>query len=142
MRRTAALLALVLAACGTSNDARRAGEVRYEGRTLQEWWLLRRDPNDATSAQARRAIRAIGAAGVPFVAEKAASHELGDNIGAGVVLEDLCPDALPAMEAARETYPSPALEAAIRRVKSNAADPAHAALCAAGGDSARREEKH
>lgn len=135
MRLALALLAVVLAACGgASDDARRAGQVRYEGRTLQEWWTRRRDANDASASEARSAIRRMGPAAVPFLADKAASRDLGDNIGGSVALEDLCPNALPAMKAARAGHPSAALEAAIRRVQANAADPARSGLCAPGGE--------
>lgn len=141
MRLAPALLAVVLAACGASNDARRAGQIRYEGRTLEEWWTRRRAVDDAAAAEARTAMRALGAAAVPFLADKAASHDLGDNIGGSVVLEDLCPSALPAMEAARAEYPSAALEAAIRRVRANAADPARSGLCAPSGEPVRPEAR-
>jgi hypothetical protein len=140
-RRAAALLTLALAACGAGADARRAGQVRHNGRTLEEWWQLRRDASDETAFEARTAIRAIGAAGVPYLAEKAASHQLGDNSGGSVALEDLCPSALPAMESARSTYPSPALDAAIRSVRAKAAAPADSGPCAPGGDSAAADSQ-
>lgn len=134
-----ALLALTLAACNASGDARRAGQVRYEGRTLEEWWQQRRDADDATAAQARTAMRMLGPAAVPFLADKAASHELGETIGGSVALEDQCPSALPAMEAARAKHPSPALDAAIQRVKARATDRTRAGLCAANGEPVRPE---
>ena len=139
MRLAPALLALTLAACTASGDAPRSGQVRHEGRTLEEWWLRRRDANDRTAGEARTAIRTIGPAAVPFLAEKAASRDLGEMIGGSVALEDLCPSALPAMEAARATHPSPALEAAIRRVRAGSADRTRAGLCTADGEPVRPE---
>ena len=139
MRLAPALLALALAACDSSDDAARAGQLRYEGRTLEEWWRQRRDPNDAAVREAHTAIRMIGAAGVPFLAAKAAGRDPGETIGGGVALEELCPSALPAMEAARENHPSAALDAAIGIVKASAAARIRAGLCAANGDPARPE---
>lgn len=141
MRLPPALLLFVVAACGRSPDARRAGQLRYEGHTLDEWWLLRRDANDETAAEARVAIRMMGGAAVPFLADKAASHELGNNLGGSTALEDQCPGALPAMEAARADYPSPALEAAIRRVRAEAAARVRTGLCEASGKPVRPEPR-
>ena len=137
----AVALAVVCAACGASSDARRDGQVAYDGRTLEEWWPRRRDADDATASQARTAIRMMGAAAVPFLANKAASHDLGDNIGGSVALEDLCPNALPAMEAARANHPSAALEAAIRRVRADAADRVRDGTCGASGAPVRPESR-
>lgn len=138
MRLAPALLLLALTACrGSADNARQAGQVRYEEHTLAEWWLLRRDASDETAADARIAIRMLDAAAVPFLANKAASHDLGDNLGGGVALEDLCPSALPAMEAARADYPSPALEAAIRRVRAEAAARVRSGLCEQSGKPVR-----
>jgi hypothetical protein len=139
MRLAPALLALAVAACGSSTDARRAGQLRYGEHTLEEWWTLRRDPSDVRVREAQAAIRMMGPAAVPFLADKAASRDLGDNLGGSVALEDLCPNALPAMEAARERYPSPALEVAIRRVRSEAQARTRAGICAANGDPVRPE---
>jgi hypothetical protein len=143
MRAVSTLLVLLLGACGTPDaaaDARRSGQVRYEERTLEEWWARRRDPSDAASGEARVAIRNIGPEAVPFLAATAAGHDLGETIGGGTALEDLCPNALPAMEAARARYPSPALDAAIRIVKSGAGDLTPADRCTAGGDPVRPAE--
>jgi hypothetical protein len=136
MRLAAALpvaLALGAVACRAPDDARRSGQVRYEGRTLEEWWRLRRDANDEIAQDARTAIRRMGGAAVPFLAAKAAAATLGDNIGGSVALEDLCPAALPALEAARAARPSPALEVAIRSVRADSARRAATADCAAAG---------
>lgn len=135
MRLVPALLVttLVLVACDRSADARRAAQLRYDGHTLEEWWQLRRDPNDETAAEAQTAMRMLGAEGVPFLAIKAASADLGDVIGASTVLENMCPGALPAMEAARGRHPSPALDIAIRRVRADSTNRVHSALCAPSG---------
>ncbi|GJG85411.1 hypothetical protein tb265_05920 [Gemmatimonadetes bacterium T265] len=135
--RLAITLVLALAACNATADARQAGQARYHGRSLEEWWQLRRDPDDAVSIEARAAMSKMGATAVPFLAEKAASHDLGDMIGGSGALESMCPSAIPAMEAARSRYPSPALDAAIRRIQRDTADAFRAHFCTAGGDSAR-----
>ncbi|HEY0778348.1 MAG TPA: hypothetical protein VGD56_10330 [Gemmatirosa sp.] len=144
MRLASALLpltfALVFVACDRSGDARQSGQVRYRGRTVEEWWQLRRDPDDMTVGEARVALRTVGPAAVPFLAEKAASHDLGDVIGGSVALEYLCPDALPAMRAARGRYPSAALDGAIRLVEGTASDTARSHRCAKV-DSARAERR-
>ncbi len=129
-------LAAALAACGARTNAREAGQTRYHGRTLEEWWQLRRSPDDETAAEASDAMRALGAAAVPFLAEKAASHDLGDVIGSSVALEAMCPNVIPAMEAARASQPSAALDGAIRRVRADTAVRAHSAACRDNGDSA------
>ena len=63
MRRASALLLLAaastLGACHRSADARTAARARYEEHTLDEWWALRRDPDDAVSRAARDAMRAL-----------------------------------------------------------------------------------
>lgn len=132
-----ALLAFALASCAQSSDARRSGQVRYEGRALAEWWQLRRDPDGAVEHEAQTAFRMLGPAAVPFLAEKAAGRDMGDVIGGSVALETLCPGALPAMEAARADYPSAALDAAIRRVKAAAAAGATRGYCTTNGDPVR-----
>ena len=142
MRAAFTLLVLLLGACGTPDaaaDARRSGQARYEGRTLEEWWAQRRDPSDAAAGEARVAIRTIGPEAVPFLAAKAAGRDLGETIGGGSALEDLCPNALPAMEAARAKYPSAALDAAIRIVKSSTTDLTRADRCTPAGDPVRPE---
>lgn len=128
------LVTLALAACDRSADVRRAAQLRYEGHTLDEWWQLRRDPNDETAAEAQTAMRMLGAGGVPFLAVKAASPDLGDVIGASTVLESMCPGTLPAMEAARGRHPSRALGIAIRRVRADSANRVHSALCSPRGE--------
>lgn len=131
-------LALALTACSNASaDARQAGQTRYKGHSLDEWWALRRDPDDAVESEAQGAMHAMGAAAVPFLAEKAASHDLGDMIGGSTALESMCPNVIPAMQAARARYPSPALDAAIQRVQRDASNPYKARFCVAGGDSAR-----
>jgi hypothetical protein len=133
-------LILALAACDDpSADARRAGQLRHDGRTLDEWWRLRRDPSDETVAEARAAIRVLGARAVPYLAAKAAGPELGDVIGGGLALEDQCPGALPAMQAARARHPSPALDEAIRRVRADSANRVRAGRCTARGEPAGGE---
>ena len=133
MRLAPALLALIVAACGTADTAQQAAQARHDGRTLDEWWSRRRDPNDASAVEARAAIRAMGPTAVPFLAAKAASRDLGDNIGGSSLLEDLCPNALRAMEESREAYPSPALEAAIRLVRGDSARRIRTGACTADG---------
>ena len=128
------LVTLVLAACDRSADARRAAQLRYEGHTLDEWWQLRRDPNDETAGEAQTAMRMLGAGGVPFLAVKAAGPDLGDVIGASGALERMCPGTLPAMEAARGRHPSPALDIAIRRVRADSANRVHSAFCTPSGE--------
>lgn len=140
MRFSPALLALPLAlsACrSAAADARRSGQVQYEGHTLAEWWDMRRGPDAETERQANLAIHMIGPAAVPFLAEKAASHELGEMIGGSSALERMCAGAVPAMEAARAEYPSPALDAAIKRVKASASNAVSVGACTASGDPAR-----
>ena len=132
-------LTLALVACNRTPDAQQSGQTRYHGRTLAEWWQLRRDPDDAVEVQANTAMHALGAAAVPFLAEKAASHDLGDMIGGSTTLESMCQNVIPAMEAARSRYPSPALDAAIVRVRRDGTDPKRYPLCVARPDSARRD---
>lgn len=131
LRLAPALLAL--AACRSPDAASRSGQVRYEGHTLEEYWGHLRAASDARSGEAGRAIRMLGPAAVPFLAAKAASHTLEDNIAGSVSLENLCPNALPAMKAARDEYPSASLDAAIRRVEAEAADRVKAKICAPDG---------
>lgn len=135
------LAASALAACRRAGDARTAAQARYEDHTLQEWWDLRRDPDDAVSRAARDAMRMLGPTAVPFLADKAASHELGEMIGGSSGLEGMCTSAIPAMEAARDRYPSAALDAAIRRVKADAADRVRFGFCTADGKPTRPEDR-
>ena len=138
MRRLApALLVLALAACRRSPDAQQSGQVRYQGRSLAEWWQLRRDPDGDVERRATEAMRMLGPAAVPFLAEKAASHDLGDMLGGSVALQSMCPSAIPAMEAARSRYPSAALDAAMRRVRANAADLVRFGFCTSAGEPSR-----
>jgi hypothetical protein len=140
-RLAPALVVLALAACRRSPDAQQSGQARYQGRPLAEWWQLRRDPDDAVEHRATEAMRMLGPAAVPFLAEKAASHDLGDMIGGSNALESLCPGAIPAMEAARSRYPSPALEGAIQRVRGRADELVQRGFCTAAGDPARPRPK-
>ena len=130
-------LVLVVTACHGSADARQAGQLRYNGRTLEEWWQLRRHPDRQTATEATVAMRRMGAAAVPFLAAKAADNDLGDVIGGSTTLERMCASALPAMQEARSRYPSVALDQAIRRVQAGASDPAQVRRCATDADSAR-----
>lgn len=140
MRFVPALLVLLaVAACDRSTDARRAGQLRYEDRTLEEWYRLRRDPNDETASEAHVAMRMLGGAGVPFLAAKAAGPDVGDVIGGSVALENQCPGSLPAMEAARAHSPSAALDVAIRRVRADSAGRIRSGLCTADGAPVRRQ---
>lgn len=142
MRRFApALLVLALAACRRSPDAAQSAQARYQGRPLAEWWQLRRDPDGSVERRAGEAMRMLGPAAVPFLAEKAASHDLGDMIGGSTALDGMCPSAIPAMEAARGNYPSAALEAAIRRVRSSAAESVRLGRCNAAGDPVRPDTR-
>lgn len=95
---------------------------------------MRRDPDGAVEYEAQIAMRMIGGAAIPFLADKAASHDMGDMIGGSTTLEGMCTSAIPAMEAARARHPSAALDAAIRRVRTEAADRVRAGTCAANGD--------
>lgn len=142
MRLAPALLVLALAACHKSADARQSGQVRYQGHTLAEWWTLRRDPDEAKEHDAQMAMHMIGAAAVPFLADKAASHDMAEMIGGSTALEGLCTSAIPAMEAARAEYPSPALDEAIRRVRREAADRVRFGLCTASGEPTRPGSQH
>lgn len=142
MRLAPALLVIALAACHPSNDAQRSGQTRYEGHTLAEWWASRRGPDAATEHQAQVAMHMLGAAAVPFLADKAASNDLGDMIGGSMALESLCTSAIPAMRAARAHYPSAALDAAIRRVQADASVHVADGLCSATGDPTLPESRH
>ena len=144
MRLSPALLALPLsiAACRSpAADAQRSGQVRYDGHTLEEWWQLRRGADAASEQQANVAMRMMGPAAVPFLAAKAASHELGDVTGGSVALQSMCTGAVPAMEAARSEYPSAALDAAITRVKASAPDAVRFRMCTASGEPVRPSEQ-
>lgn len=146
MRLSPALLAftLVVTACRSpAADAQRSGQVRYDGRTLEEWWQLRRGADADDERQANVAMRMAGPAAVPFLAAKAASHDLGDMIGGSVALESLCTNAVPAMEAARSEYPSAALDAAIKRVKSSTStsNAVRFGTCTPGGEPVRPGER-
>lgn len=132
-----AAVTLLIAACSRGPDAASAAQLRYDGRTLADWWQLRRDPDDATSRQARMAMHVLGGAAVPFLASKAAGPDLGDVIGGTSVLETECPAALPAMRAARDRYPSAALDAAIRRVEAEWSARIQAGACGANGEPVR-----
>ena len=139
MRPAPALLALVLVACHPSHDAQRSGQVPYEGHTLAEWWAQRHDVDATKEAESQVAIHMIGAPAVPFLAEKAASHDMDEMITGSVALESLCPSAIPAMRAARAQYPSAALDEAIRRVQADAASRVGRGLCGANGEPLRPE---
>ncbi len=130
----AAAFPLLLAACGGPSDAERAAKLTYDGRTLEEWWQVRRGADAGLEREAGLAMRVLGAGAVPFLAEKATSHDLGDMIGGSTGLEGMCPNALPAMEAARKRHPSAALEAAIRRVRGEAPTYVRFGLCTAAGE--------
>ena len=136
MRFTPALLAFVLAACHRSNDAQRSGQVRYEGHTLAEWWAQRHNVDATAEADFHLAMHMIGGPAVPFLAEKAMSHDMDDMIQGSTALESMCPSALPALRAERERNPSasPVLDAAIRRIQFQSATRVGLKLCAPNGD--------
>lgn len=142
MRLAPALFVVALAACHPSNDARRSGQTRYQGHTLAEWWASRRGPDAATEHEAQMAMHMLGAAAVPFLADKAASNDLGDMIGGSTALESLCTSAIPAMQAARAQYPSAALDAAIRRVQAEEAARVAEGTCAPNGEPTIPESRH
>jgi hypothetical protein len=131
----------LLAACGGASDVERSAQATHDGRTLAQWWELRRAGDERTAEDARAAIRMLGPAAVPFLADKAASANMPNTVGGGAALEDLCPNAVPAMEAARARRASPALDAAIRRVRADSARRVAEGACAPDGTPARPEPR-